>query len=598
MSQPSITDAEPDIALPHRAGVFALWARLRLLVRVDELWLAIFAAAIGAGAGAGVAAMNYVTHYLHHLLFNLPIGQGLSSAPRVEMARLLSVPVLGGLILGLGAYLVGRLRPKGIVDPVEANALYGGRMSMLDSVIVAVQTVWSNGIGGSVGLEAGYAQLGAGLASWSGVKLRLRRSDLRLLVGCGAAAAIAGAFSAPLCGVFYGVELIIANYSLATLPFVVIAALAGTLVAELLHAGSAPLQIDLPNAVPLAAYPLALLIGVAAGMVAIVIMRGVTSIEAGFRRSGLPVWLRPVAGGLLLGPLGMVSPATLGSGHAALHAQIGLQLPLFTALVLFLGKGLASAISIGAGFRGGLFFASLFLGALFGKLFGDITMLIPGLAAMPVGFYAVVGMSAMAVAVVGGPMTMTFLALESTGQFSITICVLGAAIAASITVKRVFGYSFSTWRFHLRGTPIRSGADVGWLASLTVGRLMRRGDLHFVHVAPPEVLRRAARPEEAKRLVVLDSEGKYTGIAFPAELHSASLEGQGLESFLHHRAAFLLPGMSVKEALAMFETEEADALPVLDGAASGKVIGLLSEQYALRRYSEELERHRKEIAGE
>ena len=602
MSPPSITDAEPRLQQQSRSGAAlaanAIWTRARLLVRVDEIWLAVCAASIGAGAGGGVAAMNHVTRYLHHLLFKLPEGQGLSSSPSIDTLRLLTVPVLGGVVLGLAGLLIVKFRPKGIIDPVEANALYGGRMSLTDSVIVAAQTVLSNGIGGSVGLEAGYAQLGAGIASWSGLRLRLRRSDLRLLVGCGAAAAIAGAFSAPLCGVFYGVELIIANYSLGTLPFIIIAALTGTLVTDLLNAGSAPLDLSLPNTMPLPAYPLAMLVGIAAGFAAIAIMRGVTSIEAGFRRSGLPVWLRPVAGGALLGLAGLISPETLGSGHSALHLDVGLELPLFTALVLFLTKAVASAISIGSGFRGGLFFASLFLGSLFGKLLADIAMLVPGLPMMPAGFYAVVGMSAMAVAVVGGPMTMTFLALESTGQFSITICVLAAAITASMTVKRVFGYSFSTWRFHLRGTPIRSGADIGWLASLTVGRLMRRGNLQLVYVAPPEEMRREAQPGETQCLMVLDQDEKYVGIVFPAELHSSDLQGQGLDVFLHHQNQFLLPGMTVKEALAIFETAEADALAVLDGITSKKVIGLLSEKYALRRYSEELERHRKEISGE
>ncbi|WBO59292.1 CBS domain-containing protein [Acidocella sp. MX-AZ03] len=100
-----------------------------------------------------------------------------------------------------------------------------------------------------------------------------------------------------------------------------------------------------------------------------------------------------------------------------------------------------------------------------------------------------------------------------------------------------------------------------------------------------------------KRLVVLDAQGKYSGIVLPAELHAANLDGAGLEGFLHHRDAYLLPGMSVKEALALFERAEADALVVLENAASRKVIGVLSEQYALRRYSEELERRRKELAG-
>ena len=110
-----------------------------------------------------------------------------------------------------------RLR-KGIpgpVDPVEANALRGGRMSLRDSFIVGMQTLISNSCGASVGLEAGYAQVGSGLGSFLGQKLRLRRSDLRLLVGAGAAAAIGGSFGAPLTGAFYAFEVVLGSYSIA-----------------------------------------------------------------------------------------------------------------------------------------------------------------------------------------------------------------------------------------------------------------------------------------------------------------------------------------------------------------------------------------------
>ena len=90
-------------------------------------------------------------------------------------------------------------------------------MSIRGSLIVAAQTVWSSGVGASVGLEAGYTQLASGIASGIGRAFRLRRSDMRILVGCGAAAAIAGAFGAPLGGAFYGFELIIGSYSVASL---------------------------------------------------------------------------------------------------------------------------------------------------------------------------------------------------------------------------------------------------------------------------------------------------------------------------------------------------------------------------------------------
>ncbi len=140
--------------------------------------------------------------------------------------------------------------------------------------------------------------------------------------------------------------------------------------------------------------------------------------------------------------------------------------------MIFVLKAIASAVSIGSGFRGGLFFASLFMGALLGKAFA-----IPADALMAGSLtptiFAVVGMSSLAVAMIGGPMTMTFLALEITGDFPIAILVLAAVISSSVVVRTTFGYSFATWRFHLRGESIRSAHDIGWIRNLTVDKLMR-----------------------------------------------------------------------------------------------------------------------------
>jgi CIC family chloride channel protein len=461
----------------HQLLDWALHApqHLRALVRGDDVFLVLLAAIAGILAGFGVVAINVITGLMHQKFFLLPAGSGLSESINVPLQRVFFVPILGGAALGLSLLLLSKLRPRPLVDPVEANALYGGRVSLNDSLIVALQTAWSNGVGASVGLEAGYAQWGAGIASRLGRSFRLRRGDLRVLVGAGAAAAIGGAFNAPLCGAFYGIELIIGVYSITTLPAVVIAALAGTLTVELCGYGTPVLQVVLPQTIPSVIYLPVLILGVCAGLLGIAIMRGVTAIESGFRRSGIPLWARPVFGGAVVGALGCITPKVLSSGHSALHSYIDVSFPFFAVLGFFILKAVASAFSIGAGFRGGLFFASLFLGALFGKVFAGIMVFVPCLPAMPNGFYAVVGMSALATAIVGGPMTMTFLALESTENFAVTMAVLAASILAAVTVKRLFGYSFATWRFHLRGENIRSAVDIGWIKSLTVARMMRPG---------------------------------------------------------------------------------------------------------------------------
>jgi len=580
------------------AGFIQIPRLLRALVRADEVWLALLAAVVGVFAGLGVVIINAVTLFMHSQLFVLAPGKGLSEAPSIDPLRAIAVPMLGGLALGLSMWGLARFRPKPMVDPIEANALYGGRMSLADSIIVAAQTAWSNGVGASVGLEAGYAQLGSGIASWLGRNFRLRRNDLRTLVGCGAAAAIGGAFNAPLCGAFYGIELIIGIYSVMTLPFVVIAALAGTLTVQVLGFASPPLNVTLPVNVLHDAYGIILIEGVACGIAGIVIMRGVTLIETAFRRSGIPLWLRPLLGGAVVGVLGCLTPKAMSSGHSALHAYIDVSFPFLVVAGIFLAKAIASAFSIGTGFRGGLFFASLFLGALFGKVFAGIVSILPFVTPMPVGLYAVVGMSGLAAAIVGGPMTMTFLALETTQNFAVTMAVLAAAIVATITVRRLFGYSFATWRFHLRGEQIRSAVDVGWIHALTVGRMMRAVPVTARPETSLEVFRQEVPLGATQRVIVTDSEGKYAGVAYPAEAAIVTGEGRSIKDILHHQSYFLLPGMSVKEALNLFESAEADALAVLDGPETRRVLGLLTEQYALRRYNEELDRRRREVSGE
>ena len=585
----------------HDLVVTAWWTHLRALVRADELWLAFLAGVIGILSGICVYIMDFLSHHFHFWFFDLPrLGEGLSQQSTIDPIRAIAVPILGGAALGSVAWLLAKLRPGNFVDPIEANALYGGKMSLRDSIIVAMQTAFSNGVGGSVGQEAGYAQFGGGVASFVGQILRLRRNDLRVLVGCGAGAAIGGAFNAPLCGAFYGIELVIGTYSLSSLTMVVIASLAGTLVVERLTGGGVPpLDVVLPTRVPGYAYLLAVVLGIIAGFGGIAIMRGVTALETMFRRTGVPIWLRPMLGGAVVGLLGSISPKVLASGNSAMHTELAVVYPFAMVMSLLLMKAIASSFSIATGFRGGLFFASLFMGSLLGRGFGDLAVLLPIQHGVPIGFYAVVGMAALATAIVSGTMTMTFLTLESTNNFSITIAVLMAAIAASLTVRRLFGYSFATWRFHLRGESIRSAVDVGWIHNLTVGRMLRKVNYTAGEDMKIADFRREYPLGRTQYVVAVDADERYVGLAYPAELHAPTASpDQHVHDFLRHGDDFLVPEMTVKEAILAFERAESDVLAVLDRRDSRRVLGVLTEQYALRRYTEELDQRRRELSGE
>src|SRR5580658_7030296 len=189
--------------------------------------------------------MSDVAQVAHVFIYGIPIDVRLSANAFVNPWVALIAPTLGGLSLGIMEWSRRRWKIARAVDPIEANALRGGLLSLRDSVVVSSQTLISNGCGASVGLEAGYTQIGSGAASLLGQVLNLRRNDQRLIVGCGAAAAIAAAFGAPITGAFYACELIVGVYSVGSAAPILAASLAGALTAQWL--GGAPYSIEIPK---------------------------------------------------------------------------------------------------------------------------------------------------------------------------------------------------------------------------------------------------------------------------------------------------------------------------------------------------------------
>ena len=385
-------------------------------------------------------------------------------------------------------------------------------MSLPDSLIISGQTIISNGFGASVGLEAAYAQMGGAVASVLGGRLNIRRADQRVLIGAGSGAAIAAAFGAPLAGAFYAFEIVIGAYTPSAIAPVAAAALAGALVAQ--SFGVQPYLIDAASnlAVETHHYLIYAGLGAICALLAIVLMRAVAVVERISRRTGLPDWARPAMGGALLIPIAMVSPQVLSAGHGALHADLALGASVGFIILMLLAKSAASIVSLGFGFRGGLFFASLFLGTLLGHLFAVVLTLAVGHPIVDPRNAALVGMAAFAVAVVGGPMTMAMLVLQATHDFGLTGAVIAASLISSTIVRELFGYSFSTWRLHLRGETIKSARDVGWVKTLTAGRMMRKEARPTPATMRIGEFRRAFPLGSTSRVVLVDADDLYSGI--------------------------------------------------------------------------------------
>ena len=586
------------ISVP-RPALIAL-ATVRAQLRASEFGMTALAIGVGMLAGLCVALMTSAVNAAHVRIFSIPFDVRLSATDRVAPLAAFGAPMLGGLLLGAIDVWLARRKALPAVDPVEANALRGGRMSLRQSLLVATQTVISNGCGASVGLEAGYAQIGAGVASYLGVRSRLRRQDLRVLVGCGAGGAIAAAFGAPLTGAFYAFELIIGAYSLANAIPVFAATLAASLTTQAII--GAPYDITAPTVAPLTFVDYGALIGL--GLVAAVVgvgaMRVAALIERAFR--AVVPWrlLRPVAGGLIVGAMALHSPQVLGAGHGALGLDFYWPMTATDLATLIVLKLFACLISLASGFRGGLFFASLFVGSLLGKLYSiGVDAFAPSLG-LETTACVLVGMGALSAAIVGGPLTMTFLVLESTGNLGVAGGALAASIATTLAVRATFGYSFTTWRLHLRGETIRGGQDVGWLRELTVGRMMAPTPRIFLADQSVRAFREAYPLGSANVVVAVGDEGRYQGLIHVAEAHALVLENGGdggpITAVVRLPATVLHPDDNVRRALDIFGASRADTL-VVTARGSEQVLGTLGEAYAARRYAQETNRAMKGVLG-
>ncbi|MGN6424464.1 MAG: chloride channel protein [Asticcacaulis sp.] len=561
----------------------------------SEVWFIVLATGVGLLAGVMAALLSHTAHLLQSILYGFSPDLRLSALPELQPWHLLALP-MGGFILGVLRLIFPR-RARQPIDVIEANALYGGRIPLRDSLMVSLQTLISNGFGASVGLEAAYAQMGGGMASKIGQWLDLKRASLRTLVGAGAGAAIGAAFNAPLAGAFYAFEIVLGAYTPAALAPVAAASLTAVVAAQLMQNEPFVIASTIGRDISLPGYLLFALLGIICAGVGIVIIRLVASAEALVRRLPIgDVW-RPLVGGICLMPVAFVAPQALSSGHGAMQLFLAQQSLILTLLAVFVLKMCGSVLSLAFGFRGGLFFASLFLGSLLGSAFAMTVNHIWPAANLDPTNSALVGMAGLAVGIVGGPMTMSLLVLEVTHDFALTAAVVTAALCCSAIMREYFGYSFSTWRLHLRGEAIRTPRDIGWVRSLTAAHLMRKN-----HTTLPDTISIASLREQVplgstSRVLLVDAAGDYHGLVLTAEAYGEGVDPDGPASQIARQTdVYVRPDMDIAAIQRVFEHFGVDDLAVV--SEDHKLMGLLTEKYVTRRYAEELEQSQREFFGE
>ncbi|MFQ5467943.1 MAG: chloride channel protein [Kiloniellaceae bacterium] len=577
---------------------------IRRLGRNDHVILSVLAVATGAAACLASIAFRDGIDLVQRLGFGFDGEAVATLAGALPWWHILLVPTAGGLAIGLFVYffLPGR-RPPTVADVIEANALRGGRMSMAVGVKSAVVSAASIGVGASVGREGPVVHLGASLGAWMAERLHLGRAQSRTLLGCGVAAAVAGSFNAPIAGALFALEVVVGHYSLAAFAPVVVASVTATVISRM-HYGDFP-AFNLPGLSTIASaweFPGFVLLGVISALAAIVFMRAAMLVDDAWERTPVPGWARPAAAGLAVGAIALVFPQVLGVGYEATDAALSERYGLWLLMGLVVAKIAATSISLGSGFGGGVFSPSLFIGAMVGGAYGIIaTSIFPDLSS---GYsaYTIIGMGAVAGAVLGAPISTILIVFELTNDYTITIAVMIATSVASIITQQMYGFSFFTWQLDRRGVRVRGGHDIGAVRLTSARDVMTTDYATIAPETPIAAVRTRLQAAPGGELCVVDPQGRLTGVITYADLHEAAFDTShdselAAQDVARKQPAVLCADDDLEIAVKGFAASAEVNLPVVEDTQSMRVIGLAQEHAVMLAYHRALDQARAEERG-
>ncbi|MCH2101378.1 MAG: chloride channel protein [Planctomycetes bacterium] len=562
--------------------------RLRQGSAGTEPWLmALLAALVGVAASAVAVALRSGVHWLFEALQTVrdsPMG--------------IALPAVGAL-LGVIVIRVVFREPGGHGVPavLEAVSRHGGSMrprSMVSRLLGSLINVSS---GGSAGLEGPIAFSAAAVGSTVAASAKVAERQRILLLACGVAGGIGAIFNAPLTGVIFATEVVLAEWALATvIPVVVAATVATSIGRGMLGAEGAFSSgefawdsVDLGLSVPL---------GLLAGVVSVGLVGAIFKVEtlaASLKKGkllGKPGVVAAFAG-LGVGSIGWAFPQAIGEGYElvndCLNDDFHSEIFLFAAVV-FLAKFVATVLTLGSNAPGGIFAPSLVLGAALGFSYGGALNLLPGIEVEP-GFFALLAMAGLVAGTMQAPFTGMFLALETTGSWSETLPLMLVAVLSALVSRSLLRHSFYTWELAETGRLLRPGTDRRILADLQAVEML---DLESVTIEMGHTLDDLAKilPKTRRNhFAVINSQGVFQGMLDLSSLRAVIFDPllrkvTPVDTAMDSTVPRISKDDSLLQAMEVFEEVGAWVLPVIDG--DGKFLGTLSKSTLFDRYRREL----------
>ena len=554
------------------------WVWFKEVIHPSDLQITLaWAGVIGFGGALTSIAFRSATSALHKLMTGSQTPGLVESFLALSWWERLTIPAIGGFAAGLVLYFGARWR-GGVTtsDYMEAVVLGDGKISGRRSLVKCLSALFTIASGGSIGREGPLVQLSSLVASFIGRVRHWSTPRLRLLVGCGAAAGIASAYNAPIAGALFVAEIILGSVAMEIFGPLVFASVISTLTVRG-FLGSDPIyaipHFQLNSNWEILPY---VILGLALGAVAPWFLRLLNATQLWVSRIPVPVFVKMLAGGIVVGALAVFHPEVCGNGYSAVDTILAGHWTWEIVLVILLSKVLATAATFGSGAVGGVFTPTLFVGASLGYLFGVATAQLPSLAINPSAF-ALVGMGAFLAATTHAPIMAIIMIFELTLDYQIILplmlaCVIGYYTSVSLEKRSIYSEALK-----------RKGAGDyrHQLAELHVRDLMKPNPLT---VAPTARFAEIAQKFVANKFnyLYVTEAGRFVGAISLHDIKNylnapelAELVIAG--DIVREDFPVIQPSATMNEALDRFARHLGERLPVVSNHGLQQLVGSLAK---------------------
>ena len=519
----------------------------------------------------------------------------------------LMFPVVGIFLTSLFVrYVVKDNISHGITRILYAISSKQSRLKAHNCWTSVVASAITIGFGGSVGAEAPIVLTGSAIGSNLGRFFRMDNKTLMLLVGCGAAAAIAGIFKAPIAGLVFTLEVLMVDLSMASLLPILTAAVTATCFTYVFMGSDSLFTFHLDSGWVVERVPASIILGVVCGLVSLYFIRSMSVCEGIFGKMKQHRWGKLALGGLMLSSLIFLFPVLYGEGYSAINILLngsseadwnevlknsmfygnGHLLILFIALVIFT-KTFATAATNGGGGCGGTFAPSLFVGAFSGFLFSRLWNMYQVGTYIPEKNFTLLGMAGVMAGVMHAPLTGIFLIAEITNGYDLFMPLMIVAVSSVMTISIFEPHSIYAMRLAREGKLVTHHTDKSVLTLMSMDSLIERD---YTAVDPDMPLGRlvnAISKSHTSFIPVLNAAGSILGeiditkirhVMFRAELYNKLTVSQLMQPI----AAQVAEGDSMEEVMRKFDLKGTRYLPVVNTA--GHITGYISRSRAYSMY--------------